>query len=111
MWAQQGDHYEMQEIIRIKRNLQRDEVAQSIGWFDCRKALRNYREELQQLETSPLGKCPPFLIINATNLMMESKTNFLGRSAKQRLLLGRLQHRERDVHRSQAATQTAALSL
>lgn len=90
MFAKQGDHYNIQEIIKIKRHLQKDEIAQSISWFDCRKALHNYKEELYQLENSPLGKCPPFLIINATNLMVESKSNFLARSINQRFFLGRV---------------------
>ncbi len=43
------------------------------------KALHNYKTELYQLDNSPLGKCPPFLIVNATNLMFEHKTTFLAR--------------------------------
>ncbi len=44
------------------------------------KALKKHPEELYELEHSPLGKCPPFLIINANNLIMQNEKIYLARS-------------------------------
>jgi septin family protein len=44
-----------------------------------KKALYNDKNELYQLENSALGKCPPFLIINAKKLIVEPKDTFLAR--------------------------------
>lgn len=44
------------------------------------QALRNHPSELQELNGSPLGACPPFLVINATHPVFQRDRCFLGRT-------------------------------
>lgn len=41
--------------------------------------MQKHPDELYELENSPLGKCPPFLIINANNLVIKNDHIYLAR--------------------------------
>ena len=74
-----GDYYSINEIQKIKKKISEHHFSKEIKWFDCQKILKKYPKELNKLENSPLGSCPPFLIINSNDLLMKNEKIYLAR--------------------------------
>jgi len=48
----------------------RDSGRLGVRWFNCEEALKNYPEKKKQMNHGPMGKCPPFLMINANDVII-----------------------------------------
>lgn len=67
-----GDLFDEIGIKMIKEALLRSSKNQGIEWFDVREALKGkVNRPVSEIVKSFLGPCPPFLIINANNCLIE----------------------------------------
>ena len=58
----------------------KDSAREGIKWFNCKEALKNYPEKEKQMESSIFGRCPPFLVINANDIIIyEDMKTSMGR--------------------------------
>lgn len=75
-----GDCHTHDEIVRLKENVMKDSAREGIKWFNCKEALKNYPEKEKQMESSIFGRCPPFLVINANDIIIyEDMKTSMGR--------------------------------
>jgi len=62
-----GDCLNAEDIPARKLEILYNSSLHGVEWFNCKEALKRNQRKQHQLLNSPLGSCPPFLIINANS--------------------------------------------
>ena len=65
-----GDYHTQGEIIKLKARIMRESAKHGCRWFNCEESLKDYPDKLELMLKSTLGACPPFLVINANDVII-----------------------------------------